>query len=151
MKEAVGGVTLYNIIIIFIVLTFGFLMATISYVKAFRVNNKIAHSIEKFEGYNSLSEEEILKNLSTYGYQTASGNFSCPTRVHYQNGSLKTYMPVASTTYKKHRYCVYQYDARNGYYQYGIVTYISFDIPLVGGKFQIPVYSETDSIFNFSA
>lgn len=150
MGKSIGSIALYDIIIVFIVLTFGFLAATLSYVKAFRVNNKIAHSIEKFEGYNSLSERDITKNLNTYGY-SKSNNINCSSHVHFQNGAFGTYQAEGSYGYKNHKYCVYKYATVDGYFTYGIITYITFDVPITGGKFTIPVYSETDSIFNFSA
>lgn len=152
MRQSVGTVTILNIMIIFIVLTFGFLSATLSYTKAFKVNSKIAYSLEKFEGYNSLSDKEILQNLQTIGYKTAvDGAFSCPRRYHYSNGRGKWYTPETSAGYKSHHYCIYKYDEKNGYFSYGIVTYIFIEIPLVGGYFKIPVYSESEAIFNFSA
>lgn len=152
MREGIGSVVLYNIIIVFIVLTFGFLMATISYVKAFKVNSKIAAAIEKYEGYNSLSDKEILQSLQTIGYQTAvDGTYSCPDRIHFHDGKLRTYKAEPSAGYKSHRYCIYEYGNKDGYFTYGIVTYVFIDIPLIGGKFRLPVYSETDAIFEFSA
>ena len=51
MREGIGSVFLYNIIIVFIVITFGFLSASLSYMKAFKVNGKIANALEKYEGY----------------------------------------------------------------------------------------------------
>ena len=152
MKSGVGSVVLYNIIIVFIVLTFGFLMATISYVKAFKVNSKISSVIEKYEGYNELSDREILLNLQTIGYQIApTGTYNCPSRLHFHNGRLKSYNAISSEGYKNHRYCLYKYDNKDGYFTYGIITYVFMDIPLIGGKFRLPVYSETDAIFEFSA
>lgn len=150
MGRSIGGVALYNIIIVFIVLTFGFLAATLSYVKAFRVNNKIADSIEMFEGYNDLSEKDINKKLTTYGYRYDS-NTRCPSHVHFQNGSFRNYVAEGALGNKHHKYCVYKYQSVKGYTTYGIITYINFEIPIIGGKFTLPVYSETDSIFNFSA
>ena len=75
MKQAIGATQIINYVIIFIVITFGFLIATLSYMKAFKVNSVISKSIEKFEGYNDYSKDEITKNLSTIGYRT--GEFSC--------------------------------------------------------------------------
>ena len=61
MRQAIGSVPMYNIIIIFIVITFGFLSATLSYMKAFKVNGRIAKALENYEGYNIfLTEAEIL-------------------------------------------------------------------------------------------
>lgn len=146
MRQAIGSTFLYNIIIIFIVITFGFLAATLSYMKSFKINSKIANSLEKFEGYNQLSAAEIETSLSTLGYRANNmGNLNCPDRTH--NGS--TYSPIIEigTNYK---YCVYEYPKENGYFTYGILTYIYMDIPIVGGTFSIPVYSETERIYEFS-
>lgn len=152
MKQSIGTTVLLNIIIVFIVITFGFLSATLSYTKAFKVNSKIASSIEKFEGYNALSDREILQNLRTIGYKTAiDGTFKCGRRLHFSQGRLKTYEAIGSAGYKGHHYCIYKYDKKDGYVTYGIVTYIFMEVPLVGGYFKIPVYSETDAIYEFSA
>ena len=62
MKQAIGATQIINYVIVFIVITFGFLIATLSYMKAFKVNSAISNSIEKFEGYNEFSKTEIAKN-----------------------------------------------------------------------------------------
>lgn len=148
MREGIGSVFLYNIIIVFIVITFGFLSASLSYMKAFKVNGKIANALEKYEGYNRLSDEEIANTLTTIGYRV--GTAKCEQRVH--NG--ETYTASEALYFKKHEYCIYEYirgnDFKGGYFNYGIVTYIYLDIPLIGGIFKLPVYSESESIFNFS-
>ena len=150
MREGIGSVVLYNIIIVFIVVTFGFLSATLSYMKAFKVNGKIANCLEKYEGYNWLSDKEIAQVLETIGYRI--GNIKCPSRVH--NGV--TYNALGSGRYKKHEYCIYEYtnkkntDFQYGYFTYGILTYVNMDVPLLGGTFSLPVYSETETIFKFS-
>lgn len=146
MRQAIGSTFLYNIIIVFIVITFGFLAATLSYMKSFKVNGKIANSLEKFEGYNVLSSAEIETSLTNLGYRTNSvGNLNCPDRKH----KGKTYSPKIEfgTNFK---YCVYEYPKENGYFTYGILTYIYMDIPIVGGTFSLPVYSETERIYEFS-
>ena len=148
MREAIGSTFLYNIIIIFIVITFGFLAATLSYMKSFKMNGKIANSLEKYEGYNELSAAEIETSLSNLGYRMNSvGNLDCPSHRH----KGREYQPITNvgqgTNYK---YCVYEYPKENGYFTYGILTYIYMDIPIVGGTFSIPVYSETERIYEFS-
>ena len=152
MREGIGSVVMYNIIIIFIVLTFGFLSATLMYSKAFKVNGRIANALEKFEGYNELSAEEINNTLTSLGYRVSSNSdFSdCPNVRH--NG--RSYSPVSNAISKNHAFCLYEYnigdDYHNGYFTYGIITYMYIDVPLIGGTFSIPVRSETESIFKFS-
>lgn len=154
MKQAIGSVPLYNIIIVFIVITFGFLSATLSYMKAFKVNGRIAKALENYEGYNSLSKEEIDKELNNIGYRLGDMDVnSCPAKE--KNNREAT----LSQTYVGDNYvfCLYEWPYyANGttttkYFNYGIVTYIFVDIPVLGGTIKIPVYSETEKIFEFSS
>lgn len=146
MRQGIGSTFLYNIIIVFIVITFGFLTATLSYMKAFKVNNAVASSLERFEGYNRLSADEITKSLSTLGYRIDNtGTTKCPTK----RKSGKSYSPITALS-GQHRYCIYEYPKENGYFNYGIITYLYIDIPILGGTFKAAIYSETDRIYEFS-
>ena len=158
MREGIGSVVLYNIIIIFIVITFGFLSASLSYMKAFKVNGRIANILEKYEGYNWLSDREIAQTLNSIGYRI--GEIKCPQRSH--NGVLYSAKNPEdckrkNCVYKQHQYCIYEYmeksngDYKNGYFTYGILTYLNMDVPIIGGFFRLPVYSETETIYKFSA
>lgn len=147
MKQAIGSVPIYNIIMVFIVITFGFLAATLSYMKAFKVNGKIAKSLENYEGYNDLSDAEITKTLTSIGYRIGDPtSFTCPVK--------KGKTAVSAGSSKNHVYCIYEYDyygnGKTRYFNYGIITYIFFDVPVIGGTFKIPVYSETEKIFHFT-
>lgn len=150
MRQAIGSVPMYNIIIVFIVITFGFLSATLSYMKAFKVNGRIAKSLENYEGYNILSDQEITNTLTSIGYRIADpGSFTCPVK----NGTQAVSALTNGT--KSHYYCIYEYDYyQNGnvktrYFNYGVLTYIFLDLPF-GFDVQLPVYSETEKIFHFT-
>ena len=150
MKQAIGSVPLYNIIIVFIVITFGFLSATLSYMKAFKVNSRITREIENHEGYNILAEQAITNTLTSIGYRIGEpGSYTCPVK----NG--KEAVQAISNGNKNHYYCVYEYDyyknknVETKYFNYGVLTYIFIDLPF-GFDFQIPVYSETEKIFHFT-
>ncbi len=141
MKEAIGHIPLYNFLIVFIVITFGFLSATLTYYKAFKVNSKIAYALEEFEGYNSESIKEINRVLGTLGYR--NGRVSkCPNKKIGQALNVKGI---------NHQVCIYESKPKNGYFNYGIVTYIYMDVPVLGGTFKIPVYTESERIFKFSS
>lgn len=70
MKESISYTFLLNIIIIFIFTCFAIIMGIFSYYKAFRANTIISSAIEKYEGYNCASKEEIERNLNTISYNT---------------------------------------------------------------------------------
>ncbi len=136
MKQSIGTTFMLNFIIVFIVVTFAFLSATLSYMKAFKVNTKIANAIEKYEGYNSLAIEEIDSKLDTLGY--LKGKASCSKR-----------KDVEAINSSKFNYCVYNYGIdKNNYRKYGIITYINLDLPIVG-NIKIKVYSETEKMYNY--
>lgn len=144
MRESIGSIALYNIIIVFIVVTFAILSGTMSYSKAFKVNNRIINAIEKYEGYNDLSAEWIDKFLATIGY-----NYDPKGKCGKRNG----YEPVLDRN-KDYWFCVYAYPeetrAHNGQYMsYGVITYIYIDIPLIGDYLRVPVYGKSNRIFCF--
>lgn len=140
MKEAIGSIPMYNFIIIFIVVTFGFLIATLMYYKAFKLNSRIAYALEEYEGYNELSKNEINRVLGTLGYR--KGNANCPNK---SIGSEKT-----GGTFG-YPICIYESGlSSENYFNYGIITYIYIDIPLINGTFKIPVYTESEKIYKFN-
>lgn len=141
MREAIGSVALYNFIIAFIIVVFIIIADIINYYKAFKVNNIVMNSIEKFEGYNELSAEEIDIGLSNMGYLTVSPN-KCPKK----NGK-----EAMTNITGKYRYCVYEYQdsKREDYYSFGVITYMYVDIPIINTTINIPVYSKTDTYYRF--
>ena len=163
MREGIGETFTYNIIIIFIIIVIGLLAATISYYKAYKVNNRILDSIEKYEGYNEAAKTDIRNKLSTIGYTINNGADTCAAQrsgkplVSASNGNS-----AQDTTYY---YCVYYFEDDRGasekkakktnqdgepiYYNYSVVSYIYIDIPLLG-NFKIPVYTKGERTYNFS-
>lgn len=146
MKQSIGLTYTLNFVILFIVITFAFLFGIMSYYKAFKVNSRIANAIENHEGYNSLSSPEINNVLESLGYLKGSGN--CGTR----KGTSAISSIGADDAINKYAICVYEYPVnKSGYFRYGVVTYISIDIPIIGQTLKLPVYSETEKIYKFSA
>ena len=141
MHESIGSIPLYNIIIVFIFIVFAFVAATLSYAKAFRVNSRIINAIEKYEGYNKLSSDEIESNLQSYGY-TVNKNFKCPKRS--DGGKIITRFE------NNYAYCIYYYKEDARHYTYGVLTYLYVDLPFTD-VFKLPVYTRTERIFKFNS
>lgn len=143
MKESIASTYLYTVIIIFLLIVFGFAGALITYQKAYKVNSKIVIAIEKAEGYNDSSMEEINRTLGSIGYRGNDNNF-CPQR---SDGVLVT--DVNNTP--NYKYCVYQTKnaiKEDPYDQYLVVTYIFLDFPIID-EFMISVKSKTAVIYHF--
>ncbi len=156
MREGIGSVFLYNIIILFVIIVFGLLSATISYYKAFKVNERLLYSLDKFEGYNRFSKEEMENYLVSIGYTyNPDGQKECPKE---KDGGV-----LISTNNTHYLYCIYYFsddrgnnekDELNGdkepiYYNYAVTSYIYADLPIVGA-FKLPVYTKGERIYNFS-
>ena len=140
MKEGMGFTVTINIMLIFIAIVFAFLAATLSYYKAFKVNNYIIHSLEKFEGYNNLAKQEIENTLLTLGYER--GSINCPAE---KNGGELT----ALNNQNLFKYCIYYHDEDEDHYSYGVMTYIKVELPLFR-MFRLPIYTKTNLIYRFS-
>lgn len=159
MRESIGSTFTLNIIILFIVIVFGILAATLSYYKAYKVNNRILDAIEQYEGYNEPAKDEISRILQSLGYPANSTNAKCePKRDGAKLAALSDGTPGQL-------YCVYYYEDDRGkqelknketnknkepiYYNYSVVTYIYIQLPIVGA-FKVPVYTKGERTYNFS-
>lgn len=136
MKESISYTFLLNIIIIFIVISFFVIMCIMSYTKAFRVNSKIVNAIEIGEGYNNVSKNEIDRITTSLGYQKIS--VGCPKK----EGQSAINVIDGKTSDGT---CIYYFDSGDKY-NYGVVTYMTFDFPIVSTLIRIPVYTRTMSL-----
>lgn len=170
MKQSIGYTVSLNIVIVFIVIVFAFIGGSISYYKAYKVNNVIEDSIEKYEGFNELSKKDIEMKLSSLGYDrsfvncgkrnvkadssdnkqlidkvSGSGEGYCVYYnvlecASYQKETIKTGASVL-TEGSSTQYC------KAKYYNYIIKTYLRFQIPIVNRVLKIPVYTKTNSMY----
>ncbi len=165
MRESIGSISLLNYILFFIFLIFAFLMGTFSYYKAYRVNNAIVASIEKFEGFNQYSFDEITEKLDTLAYERV--NFNCVGTKESNSGVTGQLMNSSfsttssdtdSETLGTNGYCVYIYDndvtsieegGNNQYDTYEVVTVVTFKFPVIQSLLKLKVSSRTGRIYYF--
>ena len=133
MRQSIGMSQQLNLIIIFILIVFGLIAASLSYYKAFKINNVITDSIEKYEGYNDFSKNEIKNSLASLGYQKIS--------INCNNNNLSD---------KSDGFCAYLGDIKkNGdnvvSYNYKVTTYMYIDLPIIN-IIKIPITATTNQI-----
>ena len=158
MRESIGTTFILNFIVIFLVFIFAFLAATLSYYRAYRVNNAILHSIEKYEGFNAKSKKEAKSKLDSLGYEI--NGIKCPDR--FKNGSSDSNTPGKLISKDSDGYCIYLYFNENApltkdgkksttdiYYSLGVATYMRIEIPVIGKLIKLPVFSKTYNIYYF--
>lgn len=142
MRESIGSISLYNFVIIYIIIAFGFMAGMVSYNKAFRINSRIIGAIEKYEGWNSGSLKEADYVLSVLGYKKKTALFKCKTDGEYRNKKLETLQ-------SDYQYCVYYNYVKNSYYTYDVITYIYLDLPIVG-ELSFPIKGSSNRIYKFT-
>ncbi len=163
MRESIGTISLLNFIFIYIFIVMAIIAGTISYYRAYRVNNVIVRAIEKYEGYNKLSAEAAEEGLVTLAYERI--NIDCAKnrkqyvdKTHYITGKLAN-----SGTYKTDGYCVYRYEndtsfkTKSGslattdrYDTYEVVTYMSLNIPFLNNVLKMKTSAKTLRIYHFA-
>lgn len=143
MRGPIGNTFLYNIIILFIIIIFAFISGTLSYYKAFKVNNRIVKALEKYEGYNADSKKEIDNVLGSLGYSTENANCK-----ETYNGMI-----LIESLNEGYRYCIYidnKKPPKNGHYIYGVLTYMNLDLPIIN-VLNIPVFTKTNRMHKFTS
>ncbi len=147
MQEATGQAGLMNIMLTIIGIIIVLLAGSIAYSKAFRVKNKIIDVIEKNSVFNNVAQSEIDSVLTDFGYRVIDRD------------KLKSYCPsnkfegfdLVESTMQTHLYCVYRSkDNASKTYYYKVVSFMYFDIPVVGNFIEIPVTGETKVFFTES-
>lgn len=149
MRESIGGTWLMSIVIVFIVLFTSFLALSVNYSKAFKVKNGIINILEKGQGLNNKTSQEISDYLSTAGYAVYG---SCDTN---EKGCMKSNSAGASSKYK---YCIYA-NQGNGTDLFGgekvktyykVKVFFRIDLPIVGNILTFPISGETKTIYTSS-
>ena len=142
MSGPIGHTFIYNLIIFFIIVVFAFLAGTLSYYKAFKVNNSIIYAIEKFEGYNKYSKKEIDRILGNLGYSLEKAN--C--KEEYKG------MYLVDSFEENYKYCIYidkEEPKKGDIYTYGVLTYMNLDLPIIN-RLNLPVFTRANRLYKFT-
>lgn len=130
---------MYTLVAVFLIIIFAFLAAIMSYYKAFKMNARVSSVIERCEGYNSCSKDEINRLIRNYGYTVK--NPECP--VKSGGNLLEGDVPSGI--------CIYRFDndGSSDRYSFGIVTFMSIDLPIINEFVKLPIFSKTDRLYKF--
>lgn len=148
MRDSIGGAMLLNLVIIFTGLVIVFFVSILSYSKAYKVKNRIIEIIEKYETYSGDVVNELNYDLKNIGYSTttpAKCDERCNdireelVRTRYKSEDLA----IDSLNNSGYNYCVFSLTNNNEGFSYLVVTFVRFEVPIVGDILTFPVYGET--------
>ncbi len=132
LKESISTAFIVNLVLIFTGVFIALYVGSLAFTKGFKIRNRILDILDEHGGYTELAAIEIDENLSAIGYRLIE-NPNC-NKVSDKNVLLESQSDYG--------YCVYRYDDVKGTY-YGVTTFVTLDIPIIGNMIEIPLYGET--------
>lgn len=117
MREAVGGTWLLYFFFTFVFIYIVFITIIMNYASAYRTNNYIVSYLENQEG--QVNDWNVVKSniKNKFGYLNDIG------------------------------YCCSTSSSGNGGVVYRVETYLSFEWPLIGGTFKIPITNDSKPVY----
>ena len=162
MKGAIGNALIMNIVITFIIIFYSLLIGSMAYSKAYKIKNYLINLIDQEENAgnhdfgaligNKQNEwdtkvNEYLKNI---GYTISTNQTgTCPTKQGYNL--------YINNTKGRYDYCIYRSNRKGDIvdmtkhptirkrYNYLVLVYMKFDIPVLGNFIRLPITGETKS------
>lgn len=136
MKDAIGGSMLLYIVVFFVSIIIVFFVSVLSFSKAYKVKNRIIEVIEEHGEYNADVAENLVDDMNRAGYLVANSE-----QISNRCGAGNLSNDAS------HLYCVYKKDLEDeDSFVYSVVTYIHFDIPIIGDRLTFSVKGETKTL-----
>lgn len=153
MKGAIGNALILNIVITFMIIFFSLLIGSMAYSKAYKTKNYLINMIDKYENEKTKSypsfkgkwDDEVNEYLGKIGY--SMDDVGCaPSR----DGGYQ----LLKTNENGYDYCIYRNEQIKaekhdkiikGRYNYMVLVYMKFDVPVLGNFIRIPITGETKS------
>lgn len=152
MREATGSSMLLYIVVVIVGIVMLLFVTIISYAKAYGAKDKIITALETHEEYvnekNNPAKMEIDENLRQMGYTITHNDYCSNQRVkdHLKQIGLAGATNLNTSSTGKYNYCLYKVNTVNDGYYYVVVTFISYNMPVIGNFMLFPVYGETKVI-----
>lgn len=173
MKEAIGGVSLFQIVILFLLLFTGVMCLTINHSKAFGVKDEIINILETdiLASYGTVSSYEvstdtmtkIINHLNEVGYRITgdcpSGyvgydrNYPNDKKTVSTNASFCVRSVNVSNAYRndlldkcKNNKCDITYDDFPSMIYYDVILFYQLDIPIISKVFNLKLYGSTKTL-----
>lgn len=161
MRDSIGGVFIFNIVILFILLFTGIMCLTINRSKAYQVKDSIISVIEDNEGIyisksldygsNNSVLKEIIDLTSEASYRTTG---TCPTgyKGYNREGEISSTEPflciketTVSSSVTSGDYNISS-DEKGCYYS--IIVFYKLDIPVLKEVFSFSITGETKTLYS---
>ncbi len=156
MKEAIGGISLFNIVIVFVLLFAGYISMSINYSKAYNVKNEILNIIRNQGGVCTASQPNNTNNCYNFASQITDyfreANYRSTGTCDIDEGWVG-YNREGQIDYNNSAFCVKAIKVNTNselpnalYYQ--IKVFYQLDLPIIRSVFDLTIYGETARIYD---
>ncbi len=151
MREAIGGLGLFQIVIFFLALFSGYLCLSVNSSKAYKVKDEIINIIEKHNGIEESAIKEIQTYLTKVGYRS-TGNcesgvergYSANGRASISRGALFCIKEVSVHKYDKDNVDSLQLPERS---YFAVRVFFKLDLPIFGDVFAYDLKGDTRILY----
>lgn len=156
MRESIANVFVINFIIVFVIIFIGLFATSSSYSKASKVKNMVLDIVE--EHADELGEVDTLPDDIENEIETSLSRLGYRLNKNQNNKCKKIDGAILMNGFSNYHYCVYKHPKaedntiyngnapRRGNY-FTVITYMYFDIPLIGSNLELAVQGETRTYF----
>lgn len=152
MKEAIAQTFIVSLILFFFGILLILFFGSINYSKAFKAKNKLINLVEKYgdelysnSNTNSNFKVEFERDLKNSGYQTTKINKTNDKLCEKYVGKddILVYPGKAEKEVQRtYDFCLIRKKSNVGPY-YQVITFMRFDVPVIGAALTFPVRGET--------
>lgn len=151
MRESIGGSMLLYLVIIIVTAVMLLFSSILTYSKAYKIKNRIIEIIEKYGTYEkrgSVEESDVAlelnSDLAAAGYNASNPTRCESVRKRLISGDNARYSMLGDNENTHgYNYCIFRSMNINDGYSYVVVTFVEFQIPIIGDVLTFPVYGET--------
>ena len=157
MKEAVGGISLFNIVIVFVLLFAGYISLSINYSKAYNVKNEILNIIRNQGGVCTSSTSSSANNCYNFAEQITDdfkeANYRSTGTCNSNNDTgWVGYNREGLVDNNNSAFCIKAIHINTNpelptavYYQ--VKVFYQLDLPVIRSAFEFTIYGETSRIY----
>ena len=161
MKESLGGVQLFALVVVLVIIFAGIVTLTINHANAFTVKDKLIYSIEKNGGFGDAFGaelvsgrgnailEEMVKELQENSYRQTG---KCPEEG--DNSTVIGYLRDGriATSDQKASFCIVRTEGRGAagavpIYYYKIIVFYHLDLPIFNELYDFKAVGESKALY----
>lgn len=143
MRHSIGGVWLFQLMILFILIFVAYIALTLNYSKTVKLKNEVISMVERYDGLNEQSISLVNNYLESSNYVATGVCASEETDGIYGALSLSEDELEPAEPNTRYYYCVKKYRGTNQTRYYQVTLFYRFNLPVIGDTIRYMIKGTT--------